>query len=128
MKPAVKKTVIGGLIWAGFMLALTFGASFAHRLGYIDRDTVTRLVSGFLGLWVAWSGNRIPKIFSLSAQTRRVQRIAAWSQVLGGLFYAGLWAFAPIPVAIKAGIVVILASMAVAFGSWLTLPGRTKAS
>ena len=122
----MKKELVGALAWAGFMMVLAFGAAFAHRLGYVDRDTVTRLVTGVIGLWMAWYGNRIPKTFARSAQARQVQRVAAWSQVLSGLVFAGLWAFAPIPVAIKAGTVVVLAGIAVTFGYCLSLP-RAKA-
>ncbi len=49
------------LAWAGGMIALALGATFAHKLGYIDGDTVTRVVIGIIGLWMAWYGNRMPK-------------------------------------------------------------------
>ena len=117
----MKKQLTGALAWAGIMLALALGASVAHRLGYIDRDTVTRLVSGVIGLWIVWYGNRIPKTFTRSAQARRIQRVAAWSQVLSGLAYTGLWAFAPIPAAIWLGSGAILAGVAVTFGYCLSL-------
>ncbi len=122
----MKKDLIGALVWAALMLALSAGATVAHRQGYIDRDTVQRLVTGVIGLWLAWYGNRIPKRFTPSAQARQVQRVAAWSQVLSGLTYAGLWAFAPIPVAIWYGTGAILAGIAVTFGYCLSLP-RPKA-
>jgi len=128
MKAEVKKEFAAALVWAGFMLALTFGASFAHRQGYIDHDTVTRLASGVIGLWMAWYGNRIPKTFTRSAQARQVQRVAAWSTVLSGLIYAGLWALAPIPVAIWYGSGAILAGAVVTFGYCLTQPTKAKAS
>ncbi len=122
----MKKELIGALVWAGFMLALALGATTAHRLGYIDHDTVTRLVSGVIGLYLAWYGNRIPKTFTRSAQARKVQRVAAWSQVLSGLAYAGLWALAPIPVAVTAGTVVVVAGIAVTLGYCLTLSAKAK--
>ncbi|HEX4096718.1 MAG TPA: hypothetical protein VHX64_08315, partial [Caulobacteraceae bacterium] len=123
----VKTEISGALVWAGFMLVLAFGAGYAHRLGYLDRDTVTRLTTGVIGLYVVWFGNRIPKRFTRSAAARQVQRVAAWSQVLSGLTYAGLWAFAPIPTAIWAGTAVVLAGIAITFGYCLSGPGRVKA-
>ncbi len=123
----MKKELIGALVWGGFMLVLAVGATFAHRLGYIDRETVSRLTIGVIGLWIAWYGNRIPKTFTKSAQARQIQRVAAWSQVLSGLAYAGLWAFAPMPLAIKAGTAVIFAGLAVTFGYCLTQRPRANA-
>ena len=123
----MKKELIGALVWAAAMLALAFGATFAHRLGYIDRDTVTRLVTGVIGLWMAWYGNLIPKRLARSAQARQIQRVAAWSQVVSGLVYAGLWAFAPIQVAVSVGTCVVLAGIAVTFGYVLSQPPRAKA-
>ena len=124
----MKKELIGALVWAAGMLALSFGATFAHRLGYIDHDTVTRLVTGVIWLWMAWYGNRIPKTLARSAQARQVQRVAAWSQVLSGLAYAGLWALAPIPVAVKAGTTVVVGGIVVTFGYCLSLRSRAKAA
>ena len=128
MKDVVKKEMTGALIWAAVVLALALGASFAHRFGYIDRDTVTRLLSGVMGLWIAWAGNRIPKIFTRSAPARRIQRVAAWSQVLSGLVYAGLWAFAPIPLAVSGGTVAVMAGIAVTFGYCLSRRAQARAS
>ncbi len=57
----MKKELFVNLVWGGGMMALALGATFAHKLGYIDRDTLTRLVIGVIGLWMAWCGNRMPK-------------------------------------------------------------------
>ena len=123
----MKKELVGAIVWAGGMLALTLGAVFARRLGYIDHDTVERVVMLPVGLWMAWYGNRIPKTFVRGAQTRRIQRVAAWSQVLSGLVYAGLWAFAPIQAAMTVGSGAILTGIAVTFGYCLTAPAKAKA-
>ncbi len=70
-------------------------------MGYIDRDTVIRVVTGMMGLWMAWYGNRMPKtMVPVPASAGQARRVASWSLVLSGLVYAGLWAFAPIPVAV----------------------------
>ncbi len=73
-------------------------------------------------------GNRIPKTFVRSARARQAQRVAAWSQVLSGLVYAGLWAFAPIPVAITVGSGAVLAGVAVTLGYCLSLPAKANAA
>lgn len=121
----MKKEMIGTLAWAGVMGALALGSTVAHKLGYIDGDTVKRLVIGVSGLMFAWYGNRIPKTFARNASARQAQRVAAWSLVLSGLLYAGLWAFAPMPVAIWGGTSAVLAGVAITFGYCLSL--RTKA-
>ena len=127
-KDAIKKELIGSLVWAGLMLVLAFGATFASKRGYIDHETVQRLVVCSIGLSMVWCGNRIPKRFARSAQARQVQRVAAWSQVLSGLVYAGLWAFAPIPVAVTYGTLAVVAGIAVTFGYCLSLRAWTKAA
>ncbi|SFR86690.1 hypothetical protein SAMN05216570_0128 [Dyella sp. OK004] len=125
----MKKELIGSLAWAGVMLALALGATFAHKLGYIDRDTVTRVVIGIIGLWMAWYGNRMPKtMVPVPACAGQARRVASWSLVLSGLVYAGLWAFAPIPVATTAGTVAVLAGIAVTLGYCLSLRAKAKAA
>lgn len=122
----MRNELIGALAWAGLMLVLAFGATFANRMGYISHDTVVRVVTGAIGLWLAWYGNRLPKTFVRSAQGRQAQRVAAWSMVLSGIVYAGLWTFAPIPVATWIGSGVVLAGIAVTLGYCLSLPERAK--
>ena len=127
----MKHELIGSLAWAGFMLALSFAAVFAHKLGYIDRDTVTRLVTAAIGLWMVWYGNRMPKAMvrvRIPARAGQARRVASWSMVLSGLVYAGLWAFAPIPVATTLGTVAVLAGFAVTLGYCLTLRSKAKAA
>jgi hypothetical protein len=123
----MKKELIGALIWACVMFALALGTSFLNKQGYINHDTVIRVLTGASGLWLAWFGNRMPKTFVRSTQGRQAQRFAARSYVLSGLVYAGLWAFAPIPVATWVGLSAILAGIVVTFGYCLSLPGKMKA-
>jgi hypothetical protein len=124
----VKKELIGVLAWAGTIGALTLGAIFAHKLDYIDLDTVIRVTTGVSGLWMAWYGNRMPKtIVPVPANARQARRVASWSLVLSGLIYAGLWAFAPIPVATWGGLGAVAAGVAVTFGYCLSLQAEAKA-
>jgi hypothetical protein len=126
-KDTIHREMTEGLAWAGGMIALALGATLARRLGAIDADTVLRLVIGVNGLMVAWYGNRMPKTFVPSAQARKARRVAAWSLVVSGLIYAGLWAFAPIPVAVAGGTAAVMAGIAVTIGYCLSLRGKAKA-
>jgi len=123
-----KKELLQALAWGGGIVALAFAMVLARRLGYVDADTVTRVVIGANGLMVAWYGNRLPKTFVPDAKAREARRVAAWSQVLSGLAYAGLWAFAPMPVAIWGGMAAIVAGLVVTFGYCLTLRGWEKSA
>ena len=122
------KEVVIGLAWGGSIVALALGATLARKLGYVDADTVTRLVIGTNGLMIAWYGNRMPKALAPSNRARQLARVGGWSMVLSGLAYAGLWAFAPIPIAIAGGCAVILAGMAVTVSYALSLRSRAKAA
>lgn len=122
----MNKNLIGSLAWAGGLVALALGASFARQQGYIDADTTTRVVMGATGLMVAWYGNRMPKAFAPSACARQAARVGGWSMALSGLVYAGLWAFAPTSVALIGGCAAVLAGMAVTLGYCLSLRARAK--
>lgn len=124
----MKKELIGSFGWGAGMIAFAFAATFVRKLGYIDQDIARRVVTCVIGLWIAWYGNRMPKALVPSACARQVRRVGGWTMVLSGLAYAGLWAFAPIPVATTAGIGAILAGMAVTLGYCLTLRARTNAA
>jgi hypothetical protein len=121
------KEVIAGLIWGGGVVAVALGASLARRLGYIDAETVTRLVIGANGLMIAWYGNRLPKVVVPHAKASQARRVAGWSLVLSGLVYAGLFAFAPIPVAKWGGAGAVLAGIVVTLGYCLSLRAAPKA-
>jgi hypothetical protein len=122
----MNKELVGNLAWAGGILAVALCSVAARKLGYIDGEMVTRLVIGLNGLMIAWQGNRLPKTFVPGAGARRARRVAAWSLVLSGLVYAGLFAFAPIPVAVMGGVSAVVAGIAVTLGYCLSLRGRAK--
>lgn len=124
----MKKDLIAAAGWAIAFLALALAGRFARELGYVDGETVTRVMSGAIGLYVVWYGNRLPKAFVPSATGRRVRRMAGWSQVLSGLVYMGLWAFAPIPVAVKGGSAAIVAGIVVTVAYCVSLRARAKAA
>ena len=122
----MKKELVPALIWGGSILVLALAAKFASRQGYIDADTVLRLVVGANGLMIAWYGNLVPKAVVRSDSARLAKRVSGWAQVLSGLTYTALWAFAPIPVAITGGCAAVVAGLAVTLGYCLWLQARTK--
>ena len=126
MRSETRSDLIGNLAWGGAMLVLAVAASSARKAGYMEAETVTRLVTGVIGLMVAWQGNRMPKTFVPNACARQVRRVAGWSLTLSGLVYAGLFAFAPLHVAYLGGSSAIVTGIAVTVGYCLTLRDRRK--
>jgi hypothetical protein len=122
----MKKDLVPALLWAGGIILLALAATLARRLGYIDQDTVLRVVIGINGLMIAYYGNRAPKAVAPSACAGQIARVAGWSLVLSGLVYAGLWAFAPIPVAVAGGTAAVLTGMLVTLGYCLRLRARAR--
>jgi len=120
----MNKDLVGSFAWGGGILVLALCASLARKLGYMDSETVTRLVVGMNGLMIAWWGNRMPKTFVPSAAARQLRRVAGWSLVLSGLVYAGLWAFAPVSVAVAAGSAAVVAGILVTFAYGFALKSR----
>lgn len=124
----MNKQLITDLAWGVGILVVALAASSARKLGYVDGDTVTRVVMGLTGLMIASFGNRMPKAFVPSACARQAKRVAAWSLVLSGLVYAGLWAFAPFPAAVAGGCGAVLLGMAVTAGYCISLRSKAKAT
>ena len=124
----MKKDLLHDLAWGGGIVVLALCASYARSQGFIDHDTTTRVVIGLNGLMIAWIGNRMPKAVAPNACNRQVKRLGGWSMVLSGLVYAGLWAFAPIPVAKVVGSAVVIAGIAVTLGYCLSLRAKAKAA
>jgi hypothetical protein len=122
----MNKELVGSLAWGGGMVALALAASLARKLGYVDADTVTRVVVGVNGLMIAWYGNRMPKTFVPSASARQARRVGGWSMALSGLVYAGLWAFAPIQTATFGGCGALIVGLAVTFGYCLALRDKAR--
>jgi hypothetical protein len=123
----MNKQVVTDLAWGVGIAVVALVASLARKLGYMDGDTVMRVVIGLSGLMIASFGNRMPKTFVPSSQARQARRVAAWSLVLSGLVYAGLWAFAPIPIAIAGGCGAVLLGIAVTIGYCVSLRAKAKA-
>ena len=121
------KESTAALAWGGGIFAVALGATVARKLGYIDGDTVTRLVIGMNGLMIAYNGNRLPKAVVPSACAQRARRVAGWAMALSGLVFAGLFVFAPIPVAAAVGTGAVLAGGAGTLGYSVWLHAKATA-
>ena len=118
----------GSLAWSVGIVAIALVATLARQLNFIDGDTVTRVVLGVTGLMVAWYGNRMPKAFVTNTEARKVTRVGGWSIALSGLVYAGLWAFAPMSVALLVGCGAVLAGIVLTIGYCVSLRAKARAS
>ena len=122
----MKKEFLAGLAFAAAMLLLALAAKFAHARGYIDGDTTLRVMA-MNGLMIAYFGNLVPKKVAPNACARQAMRFSGWSLVLSGLIYAGLWAFAPIPLAVTLGTGAVVAGVLATLGYCVWLDARTRA-
>ena len=133
-----RKSIRSGLVIAGMQIGGALCLTLIHRQGMIDQDTVTRGVMVLIGLGIAAFGNAMPKTLDgpqplsrrdASAQ-QAIKRVSGWMMLLGGLVYAGLWAFAPRDVALfgcVAAMVVAMLVMAL-YSVWRFAESRRAAS
>jgi hypothetical protein len=122
----MNKELVSDLAWGIGIVALALASTHARRLGYIEAETVTRIVMCAIGLMVAWFGNRMPKRFVPNALARQATRVGGWSMALSGLVYAALWIFAPTEVAIVGGSAAVLLGMLVTIGYCLSLRSKAR--
>ena len=73
--------LITDLAWGVGILVVALAASFARKLGYVDGDTVTRVVMGLTGLMIASFGNRMPKAFVPSSCARQARSVGGRREV-----------------------------------------------
>jgi hypothetical protein len=103
-----RKTVITALVIAGIEIGGALLLSLARQQGLIEEETVTRGVMVLIGLGVAVYGNLMPKRLEgpppasvvAAALRQAITRVGGWAMVLGGLAFAGFWAFAPRDIAL----------------------------
>lgn len=124
----MNREIISDFAWGIGIVLLALGSTYARKQGYIDSETVTRIVMCAIGLMVAWFGNRMPKKFVPNAKARQATRVGGWSMALSGLIYAALWVFAPTQVAIVGGSIAILGGILVTFTYCLSMRNKAKAT
>jgi hypothetical protein len=124
----MKKDLKADIAWASGVIAVSLAATIARQFDYITAETSIRIALGATGLMLAWYGNRMPKAFAPEAKARQVTRVAGWSMAISGLIYAGLWAFAPMTVALVGGCGAIIVGMIVTLLYCRSLRAKAKAA
>lgn len=118
------KSIRSAFILAGVQLGGALLLVLANRQGLIDDETRTRGAMVLIGLCLAAIGNRMPKTMdgppprsvTLAALRLSVLRLGGWALMLGGVAFAGLWAFAPQDVAFVGSLTAVGAAMVVTVG------------
>lgn len=116
-----KKQLLIDFSWGPIIVCTSLLASYLRDLGYTDSDTVTRVVMCLSGLMVATFGNRVPQTLLAQTQVSVLRKLASKSLVLGGLIFAGLWAFAETSIAISGGITVLVLGFFTSLGHVIAL-------
>jgi hypothetical protein len=125
--------IVSGIVFAGAMLTVSLSLKLAATLGlWNDADVSRRSLQALLGLFVAFTGNSIPKkLTPLSAmrcdgaRVQAFQRLAGWTWVLGGIAYALVWLAMPMAIAKPVSMAVLVGSMVLVLTQLLRLY-RTK--
>ncbi|GAA5080770.1 ammonium transporter [Lysobacter panacisoli] len=122
----MNKELVSDLAWGVGIVVLALASTYARKLGYIEAETVTRIVMCAIGLMVAWFGNRMPKRFVPNAVARQATRVGGWSLALSGLVYAALWVFAPPQVAVVGGSAAVILGILVTISYCLSLRSKAR--
>jgi hypothetical protein len=118
-----KRLLVGALALAVLILAAAWGLRNAEGAGVIGAEGARRMMQVLIGLGFAAYANRMPKRLGAARGEPRAEawaqaalRVGGWSMTLAGLSYAGLWAFAPLPVADIVSLAVIAVAIGITFG------------
>jgi len=122
----MNRELVSDFAWGIGIVALALASTYARKQGYIEGETVTRIVMCATGLMVAWFGNRMPKKFVPNTSARQAARIGGWSMALSGLVYAALWVLAPPRVAVVGGSAAVMAGILVTIGYCWSLRSKAK--
>ncbi|MCS6627194.1 hypothetical protein N0B44_30235 [Roseibacterium beibuensis] len=125
--------------WAIALAALILAAagtlSYLESNALIEADIARRSMQVLIGLMLTGYANVMPKQLDRLRGSIRAQaaaqaavRVGGWSLTLGGLAYAGLWAFAPLDVANTASIVVVAGAtlLTVGYSIWCFATCRSE--
>jgi hypothetical protein len=123
------------LLLAALFLGTAAALKYSQSIGLIDAETVKRTVQVMCGLLLAAYSNFMPKDLghwpASAAAVARAQsalRVGGWSLTLAGLTYAGLWAFAPLPFANLASLVIVASAtlITMTYAGWTLMACRAK--
>lgn len=116
------------------MLGTSAALAYAQSIGLLEQETAKRTIQVMIGLIGAAYSNLMPKDAGpwrssarAMARSQSALRVGGWSMTLAGLAYAGLWAFAPLPVADVASVIVVASAMliTIGYGGWNLFACRT---
>ncbi len=118
------KDLRANLVLAGVQLGGALLLLLASKQGWIDDEARTRGAMVLIGLCLAAIGDRMPKAMdgppprsvSLAALRQSVLRLGGWALMLGGVVFAGLWAFAARDVALVGSLASVGVAMTVTIG------------
>lgn len=127
----------------GFALAVAAGilatsalSRYLQATDVISAEAGRRLIQVVVGLALGVWGNYMPKSLITPVSTavcatgraRSAIRVGGWSMTLAGLSYAGLWAFAPLPLAKVGSTAALIVAMVIMFtyGAWTLLYCRPR--
>lgn len=101
-----KADLIQGIVVATLLIALALALVYARAKGLLDKgdgSPAVRIFGVATGLVLAYYGNVIPKrsgcvdpVSDSAARRQRLLRFSGWVFTLAGLFYAAIWALAPL--------------------------------
>ena len=119
----ITRQIGSALAIAAFILAVAAGLRYAESVGLVGGDGARRTMQVLIGLILAAYANFMPKQIGRARSSPHAEsvaqaalRVGGWSLTLAGLAYAGLWAFAPLPVADIASMIVVATALVLTFG------------
>ena len=105
------------------ILAAAAGLRYGEGAGLLGAESARRSMQVLIGLVLAAYANLLPKQLGRPRRSARAEarvqaalRAGGWSMTLAGLFYAGVWALAPLPFADIAGTAAVATALAVTLG------------
>jgi hypothetical protein len=111
------------LALGAFILAAAAGLRYAEGADMLGADGARRTMQILIGLLLAAYANFMPKQIGSArrsphaeSRAQAVLRVGGWSLTVAGLVYAGLWAFAPLPVADIASMIAVAAALVLTLG------------
>ena len=130
-----KNIIVLALISAAFLLMVSFGLKYLVSTGQLSADVSERALGVIVGLYLAVTGNYMPKTLYAgatrecdSSKAISLRRFGGWVFVLAGLSYAAIWLTVPIEHAATLSIAVVAGgtSMVVIPFIWLIITRKRR--
>jgi hypothetical protein len=112
------RAIRSAVLLAGAMLVGSAVLVLMRKLGAIDHEWSTRLLTASCGLVLAFQGNAIPKTLTAlrtdrdrEVRAQACRRRTGWTSVTAGLGYSLAWLTLPLPVAMPVSMAVLVTAM-----------------